>query len=127
MPHRALVVFPALALVMLAGGPVDAKTLRTVAARAEGQTIRVVVTNLDTKPMADLTVTLTGPSGAVVTPFANLCAEGGPLAPQNTCQVAYSGDQLGFATVTAKGGKFSASLQVIGPGADTVIILPATK
>ena len=60
-------------------------------------------------------------------PLLNVdCAEGGPLAPQNTCQVVYSGDQLGFATVTAK-GKFSASLQVIGPGADTVIILPATR
>jgi hypothetical protein len=128
MHHRALVVFAVLALVMLAGGPVDAKTLRTLAARVDSdQSVRVLVTNLDTKPMEDLAVTLTNFSGTVTMPNANLCAEDAPLPPQNTCQVDYSSGQGGFATVTGK-GKFSASLHVLGPDdGDSVIILPATK
>jgi hypothetical protein len=63
--------------------------------------------------------------GSVVTPSADFCAEGGPLQPHNTCQVAYS--QSGFATVQAK-GKFSASLQLIDGGTNhTAAVIPATK
>jgi hypothetical protein len=108
--------------------PADAGTLRTLHVRANGnQNIRVIVTNLGAKPIEDLVVTLTSPSGTVVTPSADLCAEGGPLPPRNTCQVSYGSDQSGFATVTAK-GKFSASIQLLdGATSQTIAVIPAAK
>jgi hypothetical protein len=130
MRARALIVLLALALVALASGTVNAATLRTLHVLANvDQHIRVVVTNLGTKALDDLTVTLTNPSGDVVTPFADNCAEGGPLPARNTCQVVYNNNQRGFATITTK-GKFSASIHLIGPGANnspTVAVIPATK
>jgi hypothetical protein len=90
-----------------------------------GQTIRVYVTNLGTKPITDLAVTLTKSDGTVDPPDTNICAENGPLLPGNTCLVIYVVNHTGFATVTGK-GKFSAAAQVLGSGA-LVALVPATK
>jgi hypothetical protein len=108
-------------------GTAYAVTLRTLFVFVDSdQAIRVLVTNRGTKPLTDLTVTLTDTNGNVDAPSVDFCAEGGPLAPGSTCQVIYTSNHRGFATVTAK-GKISASAQVIAPGPALVAVFPATK
>jgi hypothetical protein len=116
-----------LALLLLDAASGVAATLRTPFVRADsGQSLRVAVTNVGKKTIEDLVVTLTAPNGTVLTPAANICAEDGPLLPGRTCQVIYSSDDSGFATVTSK-GKFLAAIQLIAPSSQTQTVIPATK
>jgi hypothetical protein len=117
-----------MALPSFGTGIAHAVTLRTLFVHVDiDQSIRVLVTNLGKKPINDLTVTLTDDDGDVLVPFNDLCAEGGPLPPGNTCQVIYSPNAKGLASVTAK-GKFSASVQVTTAGSPALVtVVPATK
>ena len=126
---RSFALLAATALLSLGfgTGTAHAVTLRTLFVFVDSdQSIRVLVTNLGTKPLTDLTVTLRDTFGNVDAPFADFCAENGPLPPGNTCQVVYTVNHRGFATVMAK-GKISASAQVIAPGPALVAVFPATK
>lgn len=124
MLTRSLVQLLTVVLLVFGSGVAHAVTLGTPHVHIVGdQRIRVYVTNLGTKPIDDLAVTLTNTSGAVTTPDADLCEEGGPLLPLNTCFVLY--DSSGFATVTGK-GKLRAAINVVG-NSGLVEIIPASK
>ena len=128
MRVRSFALLAAMALPSFGAGIAHALTLRTLFVHVDGdQSIRVLVTDLGTKPISDLAVTLTDDDGDVHVPSIDSCAEGGPLPPGITCHVLYSPNLRGFATVTAK-GKFSASVQVTAAGEPALVtVVPATR
>jgi hypothetical protein len=128
MVIRSLVALLAVVLLAFGTGVAHAVTLRTpFVDPGADQEIRIYVTNLGTKPIEDLTVTLTNTFGQVVPPDADLCEENGPPSPLASCLVIYGDGASGFATVTGK-GKLRATINVlIGVSGSLVAVVPATK
>ena len=128
MRIRPLAISLTLALVVLHGATAQAVTLHTPGVHVNtDQHIRVHVTNVGTKDIDVITVTLKNPAGTLQVPVVDECVETAPIEPGSTCRVIYSAT-LGFATVEPSSGKVRAAINVLDSTTGRVVsVVPATS
>ena len=118
-------LFLALAFILMIAGPAEAGTLRTPLVQANNfQRIECVMTNLGKKP-TEISVSGIDESGNARAVQVGDC--GATLNARASCSVQFDSNEGVFCEFQAK-GKFSGSLQVLGPSMLEVrAVVPATR